>query len=94
MPEIVSFHLFKPSFWPDPDRFFLQGIVSALSLAGQPCASNMLMKEIKADDELKFKIGYFAPREILAESHDIDIVHAIRNEIAASDGVLVANALS
>jgi hypothetical protein len=91
-PEIVSFHIFKPSFWPDPDHFFLQGIVSALSLGGQPCASNILLKKIKADDELKFKIGYFTPQEIEAEGHGVDIANSIRNEIAASDGVLEANA--
>jgi len=90
-PEIVSFHIFKPSFWPDPERFFLQGIVSALSLGGLPCASNILLKKIEADDELKFKIGYFSPQEIEAEGHSIDMVHSIRNEIAASNGVLVAN---
>ena len=92
-PEIVSFHIFKPSFWPDPDHFFLQGIVSALSLGGQPCASNILLKKIKADDELKFKIGYFTPQEIEVEGHGVDIANSIRNEIAASDGVLEANAL-
>ena len=91
-PEIVSFHIFKPSFWPEPDRFFLQGIVSALSLGGQPCASNILLKKIKADDELKFKIGYFTPQEIEAEGHGVDVANSIRNEIAASDGVLEANA--
>ncbi len=91
-PEIVSFHIFKPSFWPDPDHFFLQGIVSALSLGGQPCASNILLKKIKADDELKFKIGYFTPQEIEAEGHGVDIANSIRNEIAAGDGVLEANA--
>jgi len=91
-PEIVSFHIFKPSFWPEPDRFFLQGIVSALSLGGQPCASNILLKKIKADDELKFKIGYFTPQEIEAEGHGVDVANSIRNEIAANDGVLEANA--
>ncbi len=90
-PEVVSFHMFKPSFWPEPDRFYLHGIVSALSLEGLPCASNLLLKKIKADDELKHKIGYFSPREIEIEGHALDIVKFIRNEISQTDGVLVAN---
>ena len=89
-PEVVSFHIFKPSFWPEPDRFFLHGIVSALSLEGLPCASNILLKKIKADDELKHKIGYFSPQEIEAEGHGMDIVNSIRNEICHPDGVLIA----
>ena len=72
-------------------RFFLHGIVSALSLGGQPCASNILLKKIKADDELKSKIGYFAPEEIEAEGHGVDIVTCIRNQITHPDGILVAN---
>ena len=90
-PEVVSFHMFKPSFWPEPDHFYLHGIVSALSLEGLPCASNLLLKKIKPDDELKHKIGYFTPREIEAEGHGMDIVNCIRNEINQADGVLVAN---
>ena len=90
-PEVVSFHMFKPSFWPEPDRFYLHGIVSALTLEGLPCASNLLLKKIKADDELKHKIGYFSPREIETEGHALDIVKFIRNEINQTDGVLVAN---
>jgi hypothetical protein len=89
-PEIVTFHIFKPSFWPDPDRFFLYGILSALSLDGTPCASNILLKKIKANDELKFKIGYFSPEEINAEGHGIDIVNDIQNEIADHRSVLTA----
>ena len=90
-PEVVSFHVFKPSFWPEPERFCLHGIVSALSLEGLPCASNLLLKKIKADDELKPKIGYFTPQEIEAEGHGMDIVNSIRNEISQADGVLVTN---
>jgi hypothetical protein len=90
-PEVVSFHVYKPSFWPEPDRFFLHGIVSALSLEGLPCASNILLKKINADDEYKYKIGYFSPQEIEAEGHGIDIVNSIRNVITRTDGVLVTN---
>ena len=90
-PEVVSFHIFKPSFWPEPNRFYLHGIVSALSLEGLPCASNLLLKKIKADDELKHKIGYFTPQEINAEGHSVDIVNSIRNEINQIDGILVTN---
>ena len=89
-PEIVTFHIFKPSFWPDPDRFFLYGLVTALSLEGIPCASNILLKKINAADELKYKIGYFSPQEIKAEGHDINILDYIDNEITHTDGVLMA----
>ena len=74
-PEIVTFHIFKPSFWPDPDRFFLYGLVTALSLAGIPCASNILLKKINADERLKYKIGYFSAEEIQAEGHPIQIAN-------------------
>jgi hypothetical protein len=89
-PEIVTFHIFKPSFWPDPDRFYLYGILSALSLDGTPCASNILLKKIQADDKLKYKIGYFSPEQINAEGHDRDIVTDIQNEITDASGVLTA----
>jgi hypothetical protein len=92
-PEIVTFHIFKPSFWPDPDRFYLHGILSALSLEGLACDSNMLLKKIKADDDLKFKIGYFAPEEINAEGHRIDILDYIENEISQANGVLMTKSM-
>ena len=79
--KIVTFNIFKPPFWPDPDRFFLYGIISALSLEGIPSASNIILKKIQPDDELKDKLGYFAPEEIKAEGHGIDIMNYIDNEI-------------
>lgn len=87
-PEIVTFNIYKPSFWPDPDRFFLYGIVSALSLEGMPCASNIVLKKIKPDDPLKDKIGYFSPEEIKAERHSIDILNYIDNEIKNTYDIL------
>ena len=87
-PEIVTFNIFKPSFWPDPDRFMLYGILSALSLEGIPCASNMMLKKIKSDDDLKNKIGYFTPEEITAEDHPIDIIKHLDNEIQNPHGIL------
>ena len=87
-PEIVTFNIFKPSFWPDPDRFILYGILSALSLEGVPCASNMILKKIKSDDALKNKIGYFTAEEIKAEGHPIDIIKHLDNEIQNPHGIL------
>ena len=87
-PEIVTFNIFKPSFWPDPDRFFLYGILAALSLEGLPCASNIILKKIKADDELKYKIGYFSSEEIKTEGHGIDILSYIDNEIKNTHDIL------
>jgi hypothetical protein len=89
-PEIVTFNIFKPSFWPDPDHFFLYGILSALSLEGIPCASNIVLKKIKPDDALKNKIGYFSPEEIKAEGHSINILNYIDNEIKSTHGILTA----
>jgi hypothetical protein len=90
-PEIVTFHVFKPSFWPEPDRFILHGIVSALSLEGTPCASNIILKKIKPDDALKYRIGYFSPEEIRAEAHSFDILAYIDNKISTPHGILTAN---
>jgi hypothetical protein len=81
LPEIVSFHIFKPSFWPDPERFFLYGILTALSLEGIPSASTIILKKIKPEDELIERLGYFSPEEIKAEGHSIDILNYIDNEI-------------
>jgi hypothetical protein len=89
-PEIVTVSIFKPSFWPDPDHFFLYGILSALSLEGIPCASNIVLKKIKQDDALKNKIGYFSPEEIKAEGHSIDILNCIDNEINNTSDILTA----
>jgi hypothetical protein len=72
----------------DPDRFMLYGILSALSLEGIPCASNMVLKKIKSDDALKNKIGYFTPEEIKAEAHPIDIIKHLDNEIQNPHGIL------
>jgi len=80
-PEIVTVNIFKPPFWPDPDRFFLYGMISALSLEGIPSASNIILKKIKPDDDLREKLGYFAPEEIKAEGHGLDIMNYIANEI-------------
>jgi hypothetical protein len=81
LPEIVSLHIFKPSFWPDPERFFLSGILTALSLEGIPSASTVILKKIKPEDELRESLGYFSPEEIKAEGHSIDILNYIDNEI-------------
>ena len=89
-PEVVTFHIFKPHFWPDPDRFFLYGIVSALSLDGLPSASNILLKKIEAGDALRDKLGYFSPEEIKAEGHEIDILGYIDNRIKSAHDVLSA----
>jgi len=89
-PEIVTFHVFKPPFWPDPDRFFMYGIVAGLSLEGTPSASNLFLKKIKTDDELKDKIGYFPPDEINSEGHGVDILKCIDNEIKNNSDILTA----
>ena len=89
-PEIVTFHVFKPPFWPDPDHFYLHGIVSALSLGGIPCASNIVLKKIRHQDALKDKLGYFSPEEIKAEGHSVNILDYIDNEIKTTHGILTA----
>ena len=93
-PEIVTINIFKPSFWPDPDHFFLYGIVSALSLEGIPCASNIILKKIEPDDPLKNNIGYFSAEEIEAEGHSINILNHIDNEIKSTQDVLTAKPFS
>ncbi|MCP4349018.1 MAG: hypothetical protein GY795_26355 [Desulfobacterales bacterium] len=90
LPEIVTFNIFKPSFWPDPEHFFLYGVVLALSLKGVPCASNMILKKIRQDDELKDRIGYFSPQEIEAEGHDANLLDRINNEIKNPCDILAA----
>ena len=80
-PEIVSLHIFKPPFWPEPDRFILQGILTALTLEGRPCASSTALIKIKADDVRKHKIGYFSPAEIRSEDHHIDPLNYIDDSI-------------
>ena len=81
---------FKPHFWPDPDRFFLYGIVSALSLDGLPSASNILLKKIEHGDALRDKLGYFSPEEITAEGHRIDILQYIDNRTKSAHDILSA----
>ena len=81
LPEIGTMIIFKPSFWPDPHRFFLYGIISALSLEGMPCASNVILEQIKPDDALIDNLGYFSPEEIKAEGHGVNILDYINNEI-------------
>jgi hypothetical protein len=93
-PEIVTFHIFKPPFWPDPDRFFLHGILSALSLEGIPCASNIVLNKIRPDDALKHKIGYFSPEEIRSEEHHFDILNYIDNEIKNDCDILTIKSMS
>lgn len=80
-PEIVTLHIFKPPFWPEPDRFILQGILTALTLEGKPCASSTALVKIRADDERKHKIGYFSPEEIRSEGHQIDPLNYIDDSI-------------
>ena len=87
-PEVVTFTIFKPSFWPASDRFFLHGIVSALSLEGIPCASNMILVKIKPDDKLKNQIGYFSSEDIEAEGHNINILDYIDNEVTHTHDIL------
>ncbi len=89
-PEVVTFHIFKPHFWPDPDRFFLYGIVTALSLDGLPSASNILLKKIEHGDALRDKLGYFSPEEIKAEGHGIDILRYIDNRTKSAHDILSA----
>ena len=92
-PEVVTFHIFKPPFWPDPDRFYLNGIVSALSLEGLPSASSIVLKKINQDDELKDKIGYFSPEEIRSEGHDVDIIDYIDNEVKNNYDILTVKSM-
>lgn len=73
LPEIVTFHLFKPSFWPPPDRFVLHGILTALTFEGIPCASRMILKKLSPDDPHRDRLGYFTPDAIRTEAHGIDI---------------------
>ena len=87
-PEIVTLNIFKPPFWPDSDRFFLFGILSALSLEGIPCASNIILKKIKPGDELKERLGYFSPEEIEAEGHRMNILSYIDNDIKNNFDIL------
>ena len=87
-PEVVTFHIFKPHFWPDPEQFFLNGIVSALSLDGLPSASSILLKKIDHSDPLRDKLGYFSSEEIKAEGHGIDILHYIDNRTKSAQDVL------
>jgi len=87
-PEIVTFSVSKPPFWPDPDHFYLYGILSALSLEGIPSASNIVLKKIRPDDELKDRVGYLTPEEIEAEGHSIDILDCIGNAIKDAHAIL------
>jgi len=93
-PEIVTFNVFKPPFWPDSERFYLNGIVTALSLEGVPCASRIILKKIKPDDELKDRIGYFSSEEIKAEGHGINILDYIDNEITNNHDILKVESIS
>jgi hypothetical protein len=85
---VVTFTIFKPSFWPVPNRFFLHGIVSALSLEGVPCASKMILVKIRSDDKLKNQIGYFPSEDIEAEGHNLNILDYIDNEITDTHDIL------
>ena len=84
LPEIVTFHVFKPSFWPDTERFLLHGILSALSLDGIPSASTLLLKKIRPEEELKDAIGYFSTEDIKAEGRHADILDHIGPDILKS----------
>ena len=93
-PEVVTFTVFKPSFWPVPDRFFLHGIVSALSLKGIPCASNMILVKIKSDDKLKNHIGYYSAEDIQAEGHQINIFDYIDNQTKPAHDILTVKSFA
>ena len=93
-PEIVTLNIYKPSFWPPPDQFLLQGILVALSLKGVPCASNLLLVKIDADDDFKNKIGYFSASEISREGRQIDILKYIDNEITENSGVMTPRSVN
>jgi len=58
-PEIITFHIFKPPFWPDTDSFLLYGIVSALSLEGIPCASNIILNLQTCKGRFERQYGFF-----------------------------------
>lgn len=73
LPEIVTFYLFKPSFWPEPERFILTGILTALTFEGIPCSSRMILKKIDLADPCRDRLGYFSPEEIRSEAHGMDI---------------------
>ena len=87
-PEIVSLNVHKPSFWPAPDRFFLQGILVALSLRGVPCASNILLVKIDPNDEYKNQIGYFSASQISREGRQIDIEAYLTNRLNECHAVM------
>jgi|GEM_PF-2561342 len=92
-PEVVTLNIFKPSFWPAPDHFFLQGILVALSLQGVPCASNILLVKIDPNDPFRDKIGYFSHSEIGMEGRQIDILEYIDNKITENSAVLTPKAV-
>ncbi len=88
LPEIVTLNVFKPSFWPEPDRFFLYGILSALSLNGIPSASRFVLKKIKQDDPTKENIGQLTPEELTKDIHGTDILEYISNNIQEKGDIL------
>ncbi|KPJ76186.1 MAG: hypothetical protein AMJ54_12540 [Deltaproteobacteria bacterium SG8_13] len=90
-PELVTLSIFKPSFWPEPDHFVLYGILSALTLEGNPCASKFILNKIEADDQLRDHIGYFTAEEIRAEGHRIDILRCIDNRVPGAGDLLSAS---
>lgn len=73
-PEVVSIHLHKPPFWPDPDELSLSGIVTALSLDGSPLAHNTLLIKIDPNCPYKNNLGYFSPKDIEKETDRDDFL--------------------
>jgi hypothetical protein len=87
-PEIVTLNIFKPPFWPNQDRFYLHGILSALSLEGSPCASRALLIKIRSEEALSYSLGYFTTEEIRTEGHGIDIMDSIANKVGEASDIL------
>lgn len=88
LPEIVTFHVFKPSFWPDPKRFVLRGILTALTLEGLPGASNFILWKIRPDHPLREKLGYFTKEEIESEGHELPVWQYIENRVKTPRNIL------
>jgi len=77
-PEIITYIIRYPKYWPDKDNFFLYGIYSALTPNAEPAAAKIIFRKVDRND-IKPIERPISKKELLKEQFGQEILNWIDN---------------
>ena len=85
-PEVVTFYIKYPSFWPANNCFFLYGIVSALTTNGEPCSAKVIFKKTEIN-QINTHAATVKQEDIMNEEYGKEVLKWISNEVESNKGL-------